>query len=266
MARPRLDPNLEAMLLFADVGINIAKGRRRQGGGRRHRLRRFVGEQSRTGSWVLRGVTAQVAAGESVAVLGLKNSGRTEFLRLAAGTLIPDEGEVRRRAPVLPMIDLGRAFDRGFTVRQNIYLLGGLLGMTPGEVEVALPAIVENAKLAPNIDKYLRGASALTRQKLAWTIAMATKAPVIVADGMLVVGDVESRKQCLDQVERLKAAGTTFLVSTDVPRKFEGFFDRAIVLHNGGIVADGAVADGLALLRELRLASPAADTGKDDTL
>ena len=95
---------------------------------------------------------------------------------------------------------------------------------------------------------------------------MATKAPVIVADGMLVVGDVESRKQCLDQVERLKAAGTTFLVSTDVPRKFEGFFDRAIVLHNGGIVADGAVADGLALLRELRLASPAADTGKDDTL
>ena len=226
MARQRLDPNLEAMLLFADVGINIAKGRRRQGGGRRHRLRRFVGEQSRTGSWVLRGVTAQVAAGESVAVLGLKNSGRTEFLRLAAGTLIPDEGEVRRRAPVLPMIDLGRAFDRGFTVRQNIYLLGGLLGMTPGEVEVALPAIVENAKLAPNIDKYLRGASALTRQKLAWTIAMATKAPVIVADGMLVVGDVESRKQCLDQVERLKAAGTTFLVSTDVPRKFEGFFDR----------------------------------------
>ena len=215
---------------------------------------------------MLRGVTAQVAAGESVAVLGLKNSGRTEFLRLAAGTLIPDEGEVRRRAPVLPMIDLGRAFDRGFTVRQNIYLLGGLLGMTPGEVEVALPAIVENAKLAPNIDKYLRGASALTRQKLAWTIAMATKAPVIVADGMLVVGDVESRKQCLDQVERLKAAGTTFLVSTDVPRKFEGFFDRAIVLHNGGIVADGAVADGLALLRELRLASPAADTGKDDTL
>ena len=266
MARQRLDPNLEAMLLFADVGINIAKGRRRQGGGRRHRLRRFVGEQSRTGSWVLRGVTAQVAAGESVAVLGLKNSGRTEFLRLAAGTLIPDEGEVRRRAPVLPMIDLGRAFDRGFTVRQNIYLLGGLLGMTPGEVEVALPAIVENAKLAPNIDKYLRGASALTRQKLAWTIAMATKAPVIVADGMLVVGDVESRKQCLDQVERLKAAGTTFLVSTDVPRTFEGFFNRAIVLHNGGIVADGAVADGLALLRELRLASPAADTGKDDTL
>ena len=266
MARQRLDPNLEAMLLFADVGINIAKGRRRQGGGRRHRLRRFVGEQSRTGSWVLRGVTAQVAAGESVAVLGLKNSGRTEFLRLAAGTLIPDEGEVRRRAPVLPMIDLGRAFDRGFPGRQNIYLLGGLLGMTPGEVEVALPAIVENAKLAPNIDKYLRGASALTRQKLAWTIAMATKAPVIVADGMLVVGDVESRKQCLDQVERLKAAGTTFLVSTDVPRKFEGFFDRAIVLHNGGIVADGAVADGLALLRELRLASPAADTGKDDTL
>ena len=264
MARQRLDPDLESMLLFTDVGINILKGRRRQGGGRRHRLRRFVGEQSRTGSWVLRGVSTQIAAGESVAVLGLKNSGRTEFLRLAAGTLIPDEGVVRRRAQVLPMIDLGRAFGRGFTVRQNIYLLGGLLGLTPDKVESALPEIVETARLAPNIDKYLRGASALTRQKLAWAIAMAVNAPVVAADEMLVVGDVEFRKRCLAHVERLRAAGTTFLVSTDVPRKFEGFFDRAIVLHNGGVVADGALADGLALLRELRLANTVAGTEKDD--
>lgn len=49
MARQRLDPGLDAMLLFTDVGINIAKGRRRQGGGRRHRLRRFVGNKAGRG-------------------------------------------------------------------------------------------------------------------------------------------------------------------------------------------------------------------------
>ena len=262
MARQRLNPQLESMIIFDGVGINISKGKRRQGGGRRHRLRRFAGEQSRSGSWVLRGVSTHIAAGESVAVLGLKNSGRTEFVRLAAGTLIPDEGSVSRREPVLPMVDLGRAFDRGFTVRQNIYLLGGLLGMTPERVEGALAQIVETAGITSNIDKYLGGASALSRQKLAWTIAMATQAKTFAVDEMLVVGDPEFRERCLEQIKILKAAGTTFLVATEVPRKFEGFFDRAIVLHDSGVVADSSFADGLALLRELRLANSITDTAE----
>ena len=211
---------------------------------------------------MLRSVSTQIAAGESVAVLGLKNSGRTEFVRLAAGTLIPDEGSVSRREPVLPMVDLGRAFDRGFTVRQNIYLLGGLLGMTPARVEGALSQIVETAGITSNIDKYLGGASALSRQKLAWTIAMATQAKTFAVDEMLVVGDPEFRERCLEQIKILKAAGPTFLVATEVPRKFEGFFDRAIVLHDSGVVADSSFADGLALLRELRLANSITDNAE----
>jgi ABC-type polysaccharide/polyol phosphate transport system ATPase subunit len=211
---------------------------------------------------VLRSVSTQIAAGESVAVLGLKNSGRTEFVRLAAGTLIPDEGSVRRREPVLPMVDLGRAFDRGFTVRQNIYLLGGLLGMTPARVEGALSQIVETAGITSNIDKYMGRASAMFRQKLAWTIAMSTQAKTFAVDEMLVVGDPEFRERCFEQIKILKAAGTTFLVATEVPRKFEGFFDRAIVLHDGGVVADSSFADGLALLRELRLANSITDTAE----
>ncbi len=263
MARRRLDPHLDSMLIFSGVGLNILKERRRQGGSRRNRLRRLAGEQSRTTSWILRGVTTRIEAGESVAVLGLKNSGRTEFVRLAAGTLIPDEGSILRRQSILPMIDLRRAFERGFTIRQNIYLLGGLLGMTPKEVEGAVLEIVETAEFTSNIDKYMGGVSALTRQKLAWAIAMATKPAAFAIDEMLVVGDPQFQAKCIAHVHRLKADGATFLVATDMPRKFEGFFERAIVLHNGAVLLDGAFADGLAVLRELRLANSAADIEAD---
>ena len=251
------------MLIFTGVGLNIRKERRRQGGGRRHRLRRLAGEQSRTSSWVLRGVSTRIEAGESVAVMGLKNSGRTEFVRLAAGTLIPDEGSILRRQSILPMIDLRRAFEREFTIRQNIYLLGGLLGMTPKEVEGAVPEIVETAEVNSNIDRYMGGVSAITRQKLAWAIAMATKANAFAIDEMLVVGDPQFQAKCIAQVHRLKADGATFLVATDVPRKFEGFFERAIVLHNGTVLLDGAFADGLAVLRELRLENSAVEIEAD---
>ena len=39
---------------------------------------------------------------------------------------MPDEGTVKRRVPVIPMIELAKALNRRYTVRQNIYLIGGL--------------------------------------------------------------------------------------------------------------------------------------------
>ena len=264
MARQKLTRSLATMVSFEGVGLSMPRRKRRQGGGRRHRLRRFAGERSRTEEWVLRDVTVQIDPGESVALLGLKNSGRIEFLRLATGTLLPDEGKVSRREPVIPLIGNGRALDRSFTIRQNIYVLGGLLGMTPGDVERKLPGIVESAEVTANIDRYLGSASPLARQKLAWSIAMATEGHVIAADDTLIVGDAEFKEQCWAHVREMKAQGVTFMVSTDVPRLYEDFCDRALVVHEGRILADTDMASGIGIVRELRSGNQSAQPTDGD--
>ena len=251
MARIHLSPDLDSMIDFAGVSSSVTRQHRRAGGGRKHAIRRMAGEFQNETEWVLRDITTTVGAGESVALIGLPDEGREEFLRLAAGTLMADQGTVRRRDFVIPMVGVVPALDRSYTVRQNIYIVGGLLGMTPAEVESKVDSIAEEADIEGRLDKYLGAARPIVRQKLAWSICMAVEARAYAVDQILVVGDDEYREHCWATLDRKRADGVTFLVSSDTDEHLERFCDRAIVLGDGRIVAETSVEEGLEMRRAM---------------
>lgn len=254
MARASLTPGLEAVVRFTDAGVRLPRRRRRKGGGRRQRIRRFAGEVQRDEVWRIRNLTVDVRPGESIALVGLRGAGQQAILRLAAGSLIPDEGTVQRSTQIIPMIEMARAFSRLFSVRQNIYYLGGLFGMSADEITEKLPSIVAFADVQPILDRYLVKAQFHVRQRVAWSVAMATEAQAYAVDQLLVVGDREFREVCWAKVEELRASGVTFLVNSDHARQYRRFCDRAWYLADGILVSDTNVDDALAQLREARQA------------
>ena len=249
MARIGIEPELLSAVEFDGVSLSMPRSKRRGGQGTRHRIRRLAGESSRQQVPVLTDLSTSIQPGESVAILGGAKSGRHEFLRLAAGTLIADSGHVRRQARVVPIIDDSRCLTAAYTTRQNIYLTAGLLGMTPGETAQRLDWIVEMAQAGKWLDTYLRGAPRNLRQRLVWTISMATEARIFVIEKSLVVGHGEFMERCWSHVEGLRAAGVTFLVTSDEPADLERFCDRALVLRGGKILADTSVEKGLGIVR-----------------
>lgn len=265
MARQKLTPGLGALLAFDDTGVRMPRRRRRRGDGRRQRLRRIAGEVQRDEVWRLRHATFSVAEGESVAIVGGKGSGREALLRLSAGTLVPDEGTVRRRVGVVPMIDVARSFVRQYTVRQNIYLVGGLLGMTPEAVTESLGEIVTFAGVEPILDKYLGTAPPVIRQRLAWATAMSTNARAYAIEQVLIVGERDFRQQCWTRVDRMREDGVTFLLASDSPKQFRRFCDRAILLDEGHVAAQTTVPDAIARLRALRRGDHPSPDEPDDS-
>lgn len=245
MARIHLTPDLSSMLEFANVGSSVTRQHRRGGGGRKHAIRRMAGEFQNEIEWTLRDISTSVQVGESVALIGLPDDGREEFLRLAAGTLFPDEGTVRRKEIIIPMIGVVPALDRSYTVRQNIYIVGGLLGMTPDEVESKVDLIAEQAEIEGRLDKYLGVARPIVRQKLAWSICMSVETRAYAIDQLLVVGDGEYRDHCWATLDRKRAEGVTFLVSSDTDEHLTRFCDRAIVIAQGAIIAETSVEEGI---------------------
>lgn len=254
MARIPIDPKLEAVVEFSDVSMRMPRRRRRRGSGRRQRLRRIAGEARREEIEVLADVTFRVETGEAVAILGLNALGRQTALRLISGTLRADEGTVRRRESIVPMIEVARSFERTYSIRQNIYLAGGLLGMTPDQVEAHLLDIVEKSGVAASVDRYLGAAPALVRQKLAWSIAMAVDARAYAIDRAIVVGDKVFRQDCWSHIEGLRERGATFIVATDSPRQLRDFCGRGLVFADGSLIADTTMGEAVDLMRELRKA------------
>jgi ABC-2 type transport system ATP-binding protein len=251
VARAFVTPSLPSIVEFQDAGVTLPKVRRRPRGSHGNRLRRFAGEVSRDEVWYLREATLAVAPGEALAIVGHRGSGREELLRLAAGTLMPDEGTVRRRVPVVPVMNLGGALSGGYTVRQNIYLLGGLLGMLPDQIQERLPEITERASVAKILDKFLGDSSRMVRGRLAWAIAMATDAQAFAIAGALVVGQPDFQKECWTLVEERRDRGVTFMVASDKPSELRRFCSRAILLDAGRIVLDTTVDEALEELRKI---------------
>lgn len=256
MARIRIEPELPSAVEFDGVSLSMPRSKRRGGQGTRHRIRRLAGESSRQQVAVFADVSTTILPGESVAILGGAKSGREEFLRLAAGTLVPDSGKVRRQGRVVPILDDSRCLTAAYTTRQNIYLTAGLLGMTPRETAQRLDWIVEMAQAGKWLDSYLRGAPRNLRQRLVWTVSMATGARIFAIEKSLVIGHDELMERCWSHVEGLRASGVTFLVASDEPQDLERFCDRALVLKGGRILADTSVKEGLGLVRSTPRTDP----------
>jgi ABC-type polysaccharide/polyol phosphate transport system ATPase subunit len=252
VARIRITPDLGPVVELANAGVRLPQRQRRRGARRSQRIRRIAGDVSREEVWVLREASLSVAPGESLAVVGHQGSGREQLLRLAVGTLVPDEGTVRRSTSIVPVMNLGGAFSRGYTVRQNIYLVGGLLGMLPEEIAARLPAIVERANVAKILDKFLGDTSRAVRGRLAWSIAMGTESRAYAISQALIVGQPPFQRECWSILEEMKADGVTFLVVSDKPSELTRFCDRAVLLDGGAIVAHTTVEDALERLKLIK--------------
>jgi ABC-type polysaccharide/polyol phosphate transport system ATPase subunit len=243
---------MESLLEFSHVSLTMSQTKRRSGAGKSKRLRRFAGETKRRVVPVVNDLSFSVQAGQSIALVGGRSLARTALLRLAAGTLMPDSGKVTRSESIVPMIGIARALGRGYTVRQNIYLVGGLLGLTPDQVEQRIPQITEFADLKSILDRHLGAAPASTRQKLAWSIAMSLDARFYAIDQTLVVGERDFRQKCWTHVDQLREQGATFIISADNSKVYRRFCDRALYFNQGTLGADTTVAEALALVRKAR--------------
>ena len=250
MARIHLTPDLGHAVMFEDVSLATSRTRRRSGSGRRHQLRRLAGESSRQQIPLFEQLSVTVDDGEQVAIIGRKASdGGVEFLRLAAGTLIPDAGRVRRRVPIVPIIDNSNMLNANMTVRQNIYQVAAFLGVAPDDLGSRLDWIVDFGGMGKRLDAYLKDAPKNLRQRIIWTVSFATEASCFAVENALVIGDEEFEARCWEHVDQLKRSGVTFLVVDDKHQRLERFCTRALLLDQGRLVADTTVGEALTRLR-----------------
>lgn len=210
---------------------------------------------------VLTAVSLDVAAGETVALVGPSGAGKTTLINLIPRFLEPTAGEIRIDG--LPIRELSRASLRRqiALVSQDVVLFDDTLaaniafGATRGVTASKIRAAAEAAYLLPLIESLPQGlesrvgenATKLSggqRQRLSIARALLKDAPILLLDEATSALDSESERFIRASLERLMRGRTTFVVAHRLST-IEGA-DRIVVLESGRIVEIGRHAELLA--------------------
>ena len=144
--------------------------------------------------YALRDVSLTVERGDFYGLVGLNGSGKSTLLKVISGVFKPSAGSVTVRGTIAPLIELGAGFDFDLTARENIFLNGTVLGMTPKYIREKFDEIVEFSELRDFLDIPLKNYSSGMVSRLAFAVATTTKPDVLIADEILAVGDFCSSK------------------------------------------------------------------------
>ena len=167
--------------------------------------------------WSLRDIDLDVAAGDTLGVIGRNGAGKTTLLKVVARITEPTTGVSRTRGQIGALLEVGTGFHPELTGRENVYLNGAILGMRRREVDRKLDEIVDFAGVAPFMDTPVKRFSSGMYLRLAFAIAACLDADILAVDEVLAVGDTEFQRRCLGRMESMRSEGRTVVfVSHDL--------------------------------------------------
>ena len=209
------------------------------------------------GREVIRGLDLNVMAGAWTCVVGPNGAGKSTLLKALAG-LLPSHGRIqwqgveltsierRERARLLSWLGQSEAPMPDLRVRDVV-----MLGRLPHQDWLAAPSVTDHAMVQAALeatqawawrDRTLGELSGGERQRVLLARAMAGNAPLMLMDEPLANLDPPHQVDWLEQVQCLRAQGTTVLsVLHEIGMALHA--DHIVVMQAGQVVHDGAASD-----------------------
>jgi ABC-type polysaccharide/polyol phosphate transport system ATPase subunit len=206
---------------------------------------------------VLRDASFTLRAGESLGLMGRNGSGKSTLMKIVSGIYTADSGHVSARAPITPILELGIGWNPDLDAIDNIDLLGTIMGLSLQELRSATAEILEFAALERFARLELRHYSSGMAARLAYAVAFRAVREVLILDEIFAVGDAEFKERCQARYRQLHGDGHAMLLVSHDPRTIASFCDRALLLEDGRVIADGAAADVAAEYLQLLTDEPA---------
>ncbi|RNL82335.1 ABC transporter ATP-binding protein [Halostreptopolyspora alba] len=235
------------------LGVKFAVNRRRKRSLREmfiHGTKRDPNAGS-TDFWPLRDVSFEIGEGECVGIVGKNGTGKSTLLKLIAGVLIPDEGEVTVHGKVAPLLELRAGFNDQLTGRENVNLVGSLHGMTPQQLEDRFEQIVDFAEIEERfIDTPVRHYSSGMKVRLGFALISQLEHPVMLVDEVLAVGDKSFKRKCYEAIDRMLENNRTMVLVSHNEGDLRRFCGRGLYIKDGLLALDTDIESALSAYNE----------------
>ncbi len=195
--------------------------------------------------WALEDLSFSISKGEVVAILGHNGSGKSTLLKIISRITEPTAGKVSLYGHLGALLEVGTGMHPDLTGRDNIYFCGALLGMKRNEITKHLDAIVAFADIAPFLDTPLKKYSSGMALRLACSVLFHLRTDLLILDEVLSIGDWTFQSKCFEKIKEVASEGRVILCVTHHEEWISTYCSRALLLHHGHLVEDGAAVDVL---------------------
>jgi ABC-2 type transport system ATP-binding protein len=188
----------------------------------------------------------QIAAGETVALLGANGAGKSSTLNAVFGLFRPAAGRVviQGRTPVeaIRAGGVGAMLQHGGLPSES--RVGEVLALVRRRYELPWPLedLVRTAGIDGLLDRTVDALSGGQRQRVLLALALAGAPPLLVLDEPTSAMDVEARQSFWTTMRGLAGRGHTVVFATHHLEEADAVADRVVVVSAGRVVADGSAA------------------------
>ena len=177
--------------------------------------------------------------GDRVALLGHNGAGKSTLLRLSSGVYEPSAGVARIEGEIGSLIDISLGIDPEATGRENIFLRGGLLGMTRREINNRIDEIIDFSELGDFVDMPLRTYSTGMHLRLAFAVSTIVRPEILLMDEWLSVGDEGFKHKAEKRLTELVESTNILVIASHSRDLVMHTCNRVIWLEHGKIRMDG---------------------------
>jgi ABC-type polysaccharide/polyol phosphate transport system ATPase subunit len=193
--------------------------------------------------WAVRDLDFEVRRGAGLGIIGANGAGKTTLLKLISRVTWPTSGRVRVAGRVVSLIELGAGFHPELTGIENIYLGGGLFGLSRKDIASKVDRIVEFAGVERMIDAPMKRYSSGLYARLGFAVAIHSNPDVVLVDEVLAVGDAAFRRRAIDSLRQLIDDGKTVLFISHDIWNVRRLCDHVLWMDQGRVRAYGPSAE-----------------------
>lgn len=165
----------------------------------------------------------------AVGILGRNGAGKSSLLRMIAGTMDPDEGEVLSDGTISWPVGFAGSFHPELTGVQNVRFIARIYGVDSDELT---DFVGRFADLGPHFNLPVQSYSSGMKSRLAFGASMGIKFDTYLVDEITAVGDASFKRRSEELfAERLETSGA--IMVTHAPGQVRRLCRHAAILEEG---------------------------------
>lgn len=199
-------------------------------------------------------VNLSIEAGEAVAYVGPNGAGKSTTIKLLTGIVEPTSGEVRvggvvpHRNRIANSRQIGVLFGQrtqlwwDLPVRESLALLRDMYDLTPQQFRQRMQRFDEVLGLDELLPVLARKLSLGQRMRADLACALLHDPKIVYLDEPTIGLDIAVKDKVREFLRRLKAEGTTIMLTTHDLGDIEDTCERIVIIDGGRVIYDGSLA------------------------